>query len=146
MVAFAVIEERRIEWMQHFEEQNGKVPTADEIQDWYEQQPDGTLQRATGDAENILQAYAQELEEEIIESERRVIENEVIVSEIRSLRRPWANFGINVAAGLLSALLFAAVLTILAFIVFADSSPVDLGKWIGNKENGMTENGKKTDQ
>jgi len=146
LVAFAVLEERRIEWMQHFEEQNGKVPTTDEIKNWYEQQPDGTLLRAKGDAEHALQLYAQEVEEEILASERRVIQNEVIVSEIRSLKRPWEDFGINLAAGFFSALLFAAVLTIVAFIVFADNSPVNFGKWIGNKESGMIENGEKIDK
>jgi hypothetical protein len=143
LVAFAVFEERRIEWMQHFEEQNKKVPTADEIQNWYEQQPDGALLRAKGDAEGVLQVYAQDVEEEILVSHRGVIESEVIVSEIRSLKRPWAEFGINVGAGFVSAFLFAAILTAFAFIVFADTSPVDLRKFIGNNESETIQNGKK---
>lgn len=146
LVAFAVFEERRIEWMRHFEEQNNIEPTEDEIKNWYEQQPDAALLLARGDAENALQLYAQEVEEEMLERHRRDIESEVIVSEIRSIKNLWADFGINVAGGLVSAFIFAIILTILAFIVFADTSPVNLGKWIGNNESEAIENGEKINQ
>jgi hypothetical protein len=39
-------------------------------------------------------------------------------------RRFWPQFGINVAAGLASALVFAAILTAVAVVVLADVSPV----------------------
>lgn len=51
LVAFAIVEEQRIEWMRHHQERTGGVPTAEHIQSWYEQQPSGTLLRAKGDAE-----------------------------------------------------------------------------------------------
>jgi hypothetical protein len=141
LVAFAVFEQRRMEWMQHFEEQNKTVPTEDEIKNWYEQQPDAALLLAKGDAENALQVYAQEVEEVMVERHRKDIEGEVIVSEIRSLKNLWADFGINVAGGFVSALLFAVFLTTLAFIVFADTSPINLGKLIGINESETIENG-----
>ncbi len=54
LVAFAVVEEQRIEWMKHFEEHNGRAPSTVDIQHWYEQQPEGVLLRAKGDSENAL--------------------------------------------------------------------------------------------
>ena len=141
LVAFAVFEERRMEWMQHFEEQNEIGPTGDEIKNWYEQQPDAALVLAKADAEKVMQLYAEEVEEVMMERHRKDIENDVIVREIHSLRNLWADFGINVAGGLVSALLFAAILTTLAFTVFADTSPVNLGKWIGITESEVIENG-----
>lgn len=146
LCAFAVFEERRIEWMQHFADQNGKPPTDAEIQDWYKQQPNGSLLRAKGDAENALQVYAEQVEERMLEDERASIERDVIVSEIRSLRKPWADFGVNVAAGFLSALLFAAMLTILVAIAFVDASPLKLGKWMASKDKGTIENGQEANQ
>ena len=128
LVAFAIVEEQRIEWMKHFYENNGGPATTADIQDWYEQQPPGVLLRAKGDAENTLQAYADDVLQEVLEAERRDVAEGVIVSEIRLTRRPWPQFGINVAAGLVSATLFAATLTIVAFIVLQDVSPISFGK------------------
>lgn len=144
LVAFARFEERRIEWMQHFEELNDRLPSSDEVEQWYLSQPDGTLLRAKGDAENALQAYAAEIAEEILDEHYQSIENEVIVSEIRSLKRPWADFGVSVAAGFISAFLFAAVLTILAIIVFTDASPNDIANWLDSDQNGVVEDGKES--
>jgi hypothetical protein len=48
LLAFAIVEEQRIEWMKHFLEHNGGSPTAVDIQHWYEQQPPNVLLRAKG--------------------------------------------------------------------------------------------------
>jgi hypothetical protein len=70
LVAFAVVEEQRIEWMKHIEEHNGRAPSTVDIQRWYEQQPGGVLLRAKGDTENALTLYADEVLQEILETER----------------------------------------------------------------------------
>jgi hypothetical protein len=127
LVAFAIVEEQHIEWMRHFEERHDRPASADEIEHWYEQQPEGVLLRAKGTAENALKLYADDVLQEVLETERREVSDGVIVSEIRLARRFWPRFGINVAAGLASALLFAAVLVIVALIVLTDLSPVKLG-------------------
>lgn len=128
LLAFAIVEEQRIEWMKHFQENNGGVATPADIQHWYEQQPTGVLLRAKGDAENTLQAYADDVLQEVREVERREVAEGVIVSEIRLGRRFWPQFGLNVTAGVVSAVIFAAILTIVAFIVLQDASPVVFGK------------------
>jgi hypothetical protein len=139
LLAFAIVEEQRIEWMKHFLENNGGPATTADIQHWYEQQPTGVLLRAKGDAENTLQAYADDVLQEVLEVERRDVAEGVIVSEIRIGRRFWPQFGINVVAGLASATLFAAILTIIAFIVLQDVSPVTFSKEMrGHQTEGAT--------
>ncbi len=128
LVAFAIVEEQRIEWTKHFEEHNHRTPSADEVQHWYEQQPEGVLLRAKGTAEAALKLYADDVLQEVLDDERREVSEGVIVSEIRLARRFWPQFGINVAAGFASALVFAAVLAVVAFFVLTDPSPVKLGK------------------
>jgi len=145
LVTFAIVEEQRIEWMKHNEQLNNRAPNAEQIQKWYEEQPSGVFLRAKGTAENALQAYAADVLEEVLETERREVAESTIVEEIRLARRFWPQFGLNVGAGFASAVLFAAVLAVLAFIVLRDPSPVELGKSIvehptRKSENGETEN------
>lgn len=128
LVAFAVIEEQRVEWMRHYEKSNGALPNSDQVQGWYEQQPPGALLRAKGTAENALLAYSEEVSAELDAEYRKEIENSIVVGEIRELKKFWPQFGVNVAGGFASALLFAAILTLIAFLVFNDTSPVAMVK------------------
>lgn len=128
LVAFAVVEEQRVEWMRHYEKSHGALPTADQVQGWYEQQPPGALLRAKGTAENALLAYSEQVSAELDAEHRKEIENGIVVGEIRELKQFWPQFGVNVAGGLASALLFAAILTVVAFLVFNDTSPVEMVK------------------
>ena len=141
LVAFAIVEEQRIEWMKHHEQHNGAVPTSDDIRDWYLRQPENVLLRAKGTAENALQLYADDVLQAVLETERREVADGVIVGEIRSARRLWPQFGINVAGGLVSAILFTAILIILAFAVFSDFSPVSLTKDAMNQQSKEETNG-----
>lgn len=128
LVAFAIVEEQRIEWMKHHEVQNGRMPDDAEIKKWYEQQPDGVLLRAKGTAENALQAFSAEVLEVANGDTRKEIEESVIVGEIRKLGSFWPQFGVNLAGGFVSALLFAAFLIVMAYLVLNDTSPVEIGK------------------
>ncbi|MEK7883345.1 hypothetical protein [Methyloversatilis sp. NSM2] len=128
LLAFAVVEEQRIEWMRHYEKVQGALPSADLVRGWYESQPPGVLLRARGTAENALLAYSEEVTAELDKDFREDIQNGVIVGEIRDLKRFWPQFGVNVAGGLASAVLFAAILTLVAFLVLNDTSPVEIVK------------------
>lgn len=128
LVAFAVVEEQRVEWMRHYEKSHGTLPTADQVKGWYEQQPPGALLRAKGTAENALLAYSEQVSAELDAEYRKEVENGIVVGEIRELKQFWPQFGVNVAGGLASALLFAAILTVVAFLVFNDTSPVEMVK------------------
>lgn len=141
LVAFAVMEEQRIEWMRHYEESHGTLPNVEQVRGWYEQQPPGALLRAKGTAENALLAYSEEVSDELDAEYRKEIENGIVVGEIRELKQFWPQFGVNVAGGFVSALLFAAILTLFAFLVFNDTSPVEMVKQSKQPTVGV-ENGK----
>ena len=142
LVAFAVVEEQKVEWMKHYSENNGRLPTTDEIRMWYEQQPQSVLLSAKGTAEDALKAYSAEVIELVVEEQRKEIEESIIVGEIRALNRFWPQFGVNLAGGFASALLFATLLIIVAFFVLNDTSPVEIGKHLkGSME--IIDNGKK---
>jgi hypothetical protein len=141
LLAFAVFEEQRIEWMRHYETSHGALPDASQVQSWYEQQPPGALLRAKGTAENALLAYSQEVSAQLDADYRKEIENDIVVGEIRELKQFWPQFGVNVAAGIASTLLFSAILTLVAFLVFNDTSPVDMVKKLKQSPVGV-EHGK----
>mgnify|MGYP000197478832 CR=1 FL=1 len=128
LVAFAVVEEQRIEWMRHHEKLNGVLPSPTEVQMWYQQQPASVLLRAKGTAENALQVYSEEVSAVMDGDYRKEIEQGVIVGEIKDLRRFWPQFGVNLAGGFFSALLFALFLMVFAFFVLNDTSPVEIAK------------------
>lgn len=146
LLAFAIIEEKRIEWMQHFQTNNGRSPDTADIKHWYEQQPEGELLRAKGEAENSLQAYADEVWQVFLADEQKKITESALVSEIRSIRRFWPQFGISVAGGMASAFVFAAVLAVLAFVVWQNPSPIDMGRDMMNGSAQEVPDGEKSAQ
>ncbi|VUD69375.1 hypothetical protein TDB9533_04742 [Thalassocella blandensis] len=127
LVAFAIIEERRFEWMKHFESHNQIPPSEAEIQNWYKQQPRSEIIRAKGEAESALQTYASEVIDVALEEKSTKIEEGIIVSEIRESRRFWPQFGVNFIGGLAASVVFAALLILLAFFVLNDTSPAEIG-------------------
>lgn len=142
LVAFAVIEEQRIEWMRHHEEQHGTLPDHEANLGWYKQQPSAALLRARGTAENALQAYSEDVSAVLDGEYRKEVEEGIIVGEIKELKRFWPQFGVNLAGGFASALLFAALLTLVAFLVLNDTSPVELVKNVTHSQE-VTTNGQK---
>jgi len=134
LVAFAIVEEQRIEWMRHYEGINKKPASDDEIRGWYKQQPSSVLLRARGSAENALRTYSEEVLADVYKQQERAVREGVIVAEIRELKRFWPQFGVNLAGGFASSLLFATVLTALAFIVFGDASPIAIGTHLTEKK------------
>lgn len=128
LVAFAVVEEQRIEWMRHHEKHNGSLPSPTEIQAWYQQQPASVLLRAKGTAENALLVYSEEVSAVMDGDYRKEIEQDIIVGEIKELKRFWPQFGVNLAGGFVSSLLFALLIIVFAFFVLNDTSPVEIAK------------------
>ncbi len=114
--------------MEHFQANNGGLPDADTIRNWYEQQPEGELLRAKAEAERALQVYADEILDEFKDEVQKEVADSTIVSEIRLSRRFWPQFGVSVAGGMASAFAFAAILAVLAFVVWQNPSPIDLGR------------------
>lgn len=142
LLAFAVIEEQKIEWIRHHREYNGTDPSLEQINDWYLQQPPGVILRAKGTAENALQVYSSEVLEEVDDEIREKIQESVIIGEIKDLKRFWPQFGVNLAGGFLSSVLFALLLVALAVIILNDTSPVNLSEKIKTQLE-VTDNGEK---
>lgn len=136
LVTFALIEEQRIEWMKHFEENNnGSSPTVEEITNWYKQQPPSAIIRAKGEAENALQAFSADVVDITLDGKRKEIEEGIIIAEIQNSRKFWPQFGVNFIGGLTSAFVFAALLIIVAFFVLNDTSASQLGSQLRNNIN-----------
>jgi hypothetical protein len=131
LVAFGVIEEQKIEWMKHHAENNGGLPTDEQIKNWYRQQPSGVLLRAKDTAEARLTNYAQNaIATYMTDFEKDTVEG-IVVQEIRDIKKFWPQFEVNLAGGFASAILFAALLTLIAFFVLNETSPVEIGAKIG---------------
>jgi hypothetical protein len=113
--------------MRHQESNNAGLPGPDEIRDWYEQQSESVLLRAKGTAENALNVFSNEVVESYLEDHQRSIEEGIVVSEIRDLKAFWRQFGVNLAGGFASTVLFAALLAVVAFFVLKDASPTEIG-------------------
>lgn len=126
LVAFAIIEEERIEWVQHYEKNNDSTPSAEQIQNWYEQKPESVLLRAKGDAESALATHSAITVDQALEDKREELLESTVIAEIRTVRRFWPQFGVSMIGGLSSALLFAALLIVMYWIATADVSPLDL--------------------
>lgn len=133
LVAFAVVEEQKIEWIKHQLENNGAIPTADDIEKWYAQLPQGALIRAKDTAQSRLTDYGQSSIDEYVSEFRKEIEEGIIVSEIREGKKFWPQFGVNLAGGFASSVLIAAFLTLLAFMLFNDTSETELASKLKNK-------------
>ena len=141
LVAFALFEDRRFDWMKHFQEYNQRQPNSDEIKSWYQQQSQRVIEDVIADAETALSNYGDDILQETVDDIKKETERGVIVSEIRNLKNGWADFGLNVAGGVAGAFLFAALLVILVAIIYYDPSPVKMMQDYMNPPNTESKNG-----
>lgn len=140
LLACAVVEEQRIEWEKHFAQRERRELSDEEVRGWYRELPAAQLLRARGDAENALRVYAAQVWDEFRERERDSVRDGVIVEEIRLSRRFWPQFGIGIASGIVSSLVFALMLLALLTIVQKDPSPIGIGRSLmrGGSTGGST--------
>jgi len=92
------------------------------------QTPWFALLRAKGTAENALGLFSTEVIEENDKVNLQRIEESIVVGEIKELKRFWPQFGVNLAGGFISSLLFALLLVAIAVIFINNPSPIDLVK------------------
>lgn len=125
LLAFAVVEEQRVEWMKHRTQTKGK-PSASDIQEWYESQPASILVKAKAEAESALKNYAIEAVNEFDDAYRKEIAQGIVISEIQKLGRWLPQFGMNVAGGVVSSIVFSAILILFAFFILKSPSTNDI--------------------
>jgi hypothetical protein len=139
LLAFAVVEEQRIEWGRHRLEMTGAAPTAAEVQGWYEAQPQSTLTRAKAEAESALQTYGEQAVEEFDDAYRKEIAQGIVVSEIQKLGRVGPQLGMNVLGGVIGSVAFTALLIVIAFFVLNEPSTNDIAQKL--RQQMETQNG-----
>lgn len=127
LLTFAVVEEMKFEWMKHHAENMGRSATDEEVRGWYEALPAAALVRSQGVAESILKNHADLVQAAFSESVRKDVEHSALMGEIRQGRRFWPQFGLSVAGGIASSILFGSLLFLVAFLVLNDRSPVGIG-------------------
>ncbi|MDB5743465.1 MAG: hypothetical protein JWR68_1780 [Polaromonas sp.] len=125
LLAFAVVEEQRIEWAKHHTKISGLIPNAKDIQSWYESQPQSMLVKARAEAESVLKNYGAQAAEAFDDSYRKEIAQGIVVAEIQKLGRWLPQFGMNVAGGVVSSIVFSAILILLAFFILKGPSTND---------------------
>ena len=125
LLAFALLEQERIEWTRNRERHGGAPPDATEIRRWYGDVHEGTLRRLEAQAASALGNYADEILKDIVESESRKTVD-TILGEVRRIGHGWRQFWIGLAAGVASALTFAVLLAALAYVVLTDPSPIGI--------------------
>lgn len=126
LLAFAILEENKFEWMKHHKLYNGSYPDEEKIKEWYKQQPKSILMKVKDEAFIKLKDYSDEIILEEIESKKEDIKDGIIVQEIKASNKFWPQFGVNLAGGLISSFVFSLLLASLAFILFNDASPATL--------------------
>jgi len=128
LLAFALFEEQRLEWMRHRREIANAAPSSEEIQAWYESQPQGAVARALVSAEMLLGGYGTHSAEVFGEDHRRQIADGVVVAEIRRLGRWGPQLGLNVMGGLIGSMVFTALLVLLGTFLLNGPSAEDFAR------------------
>lgn len=127
LLAFAVIEEQKIEWMKHHAEHCGCSVTDEQVTAWYGALPETALVRARKAAQDSLDTYADDVAAAVGDALRKEVEQSLLLGEIRQVRRFWPQFGLSIAGGLASSILFGALLFFIAFLVLNERSPIAIG-------------------
>ncbi|RBB02038.1 hypothetical protein BRM50_19420, partial [Xanthomonas oryzae pv. oryzae] len=130
LLAFAVIEQQRIDWAKHRLETSGSSPTAADVQAWYESQPQSAIVRAKAEAEAALSTYGAQAVEEFDDAYRKEIAQGIVVAEIQKLGRWGPQLGMNVLGGVIGSIVFTALLIIIAFFVLHEPSTNDIAQKI----------------
>jgi hypothetical protein len=112
----------------HHEQSTGVPITPDDIDRFVRDLPPAKIDRDIYDAQQAFGQDAFEFMEE--DTEKRIregIENSV-VAVVRNFTSGWKAFGMNVIAGVVAGVIFAAVSLALYFYVKVDPSPNSIGK------------------
>lgn len=128
LLAFAVVEEQRIEWSRHRLDTTGVAPSASDVQAWYESQPQSTLVRAKAEAEAALGTYGAQAVEEFDDTYRKEIAQGIVVAEIQKLGRWAPQLGMNILGGVIGSIVFTALLIVIAFFVLNEPSANEIAK------------------
>lgn len=126
LLAFAIVEQQRIDWTKHRLANSGTGPSSEEVTKWYEDQPESTLARAVAEAQTALENYGAEAVDVFDDAYRTEIAQGIVVGEIQKLGRWGPQLGMNVVGGVIGSLVFTAALILLGFFVLNEPSVNDV--------------------
>lgn len=126
LLAFAVVEQQRIDWAKHRTETTGISPSALEVTKWYEDQPQSVMVRAKAEAQTALETYGAEAVEEFDDSYRKEIAQGIVVAEIQKLGKWAPQLGMNVIGGIIGSIVFTALLIVVGYFVLHEPSTNDI--------------------
>ena len=141
LLAFAVVEENRFEWMEHQKESTGSKPTVEEIKKWYAQQPEIVLIRARTDAQNALIGFTEEAISSAIQKDREnfrksTVINEIqkegnkLIDEIQKIGKFWPQLGKNIAYSFISSVLFTLLTIVIIYLLLFNLYDISLSEMI----------------
>jgi len=133
LLAFSIVEEQRIDWMEHQKEATGSLPSDEDIRKWYSQQPEGVLIKAKEEAENALDDLFEEVFNTALQQERDNIRNSHVIAEINRLGSFRTLFWRNIVITVISFFVFTglSILIILGLSqLFSDVSIIDVIRFI----------------
>ncbi|MCY4101396.1 MAG: hypothetical protein OXF46_10835 [Rhodobacteraceae bacterium] len=116
LLAFSLVEEQRLDWMEHQKKATGSIPSDEEIRKWYAQQPESVLVKAKDEAGNVLGDFFEEAMYLAIQEDRENFRNSLVIDEVKNLGKFWPRFLHHLLFGVLSYALFA-VLTIICIVM-----------------------------
>lgn len=124
LLAYGAFAAELYEWVEHEEHRQGRSPTEDEVNAWIAQLPDNRLRRIRDEALESFGLAAKEFLRPEVERQRREAVERSILAEVRRFTGGLRSFGLNVAAGLVAAVIFAALALGFYYYVKADPSPL----------------------
>ena len=128
LVAFAVIEEQKVEWIKDQTEAKGRQLSLQEIDAWYQQQPPGVKLRAKDTAKTRLENYAESAIGVYAAKFDAEVEEGVVVEEIQKLGWFWRQVGIGTLGSFVGTVIFALISVLFVVLVYNDVSLVSVVK------------------
>ncbi len=129
-LAYASYAFDKYEWMQKFEELNGRLPAIEEENNWISQLPDSRLNEITEEAYRFFDFAARNYLADEIERERKEAIDSSILSEVRR-STSFLNTALpNLFIGVIASLVFSCLVIVMGIIYAHDPSPIALYKAI----------------
>ena len=109
LMAFALLEQQRVEWVDQFRSVHGREPSVEETTGWYAGRTPGDYLRVKGEAENTLSLFVEQTVEEAISEAESLWKRDAIFSHIKMYNGFFRQAGTNIVGGVIAAFVFSFV-------------------------------------
>lgn len=126
LLSYARFSAELYEYLDHFEELEGRAAAQADIEDWIKRTPVAKLQRLRRDTDAFFVTFALSYLEDVIDGEKQKAVEMSILNHVKQFTNSWKAFILNFAAGLAAAFVFAVILVGIYYVAIVDPSPVSL--------------------